>query len=79
MHAIRQIGRHKATGAAAVGYAEPTANPHSQSGCTARPQAIVHRGTELRPRGTWPQNHGATRQPVRICVTRLDTSNVHIR
>jgi len=43
-------------------------NPHSQSRCTARPQAIVYRGVELRPRSTWPRNYGITRQPVRICV-----------
>jgi hypothetical protein len=28
--------------------------------------AIVYRGVELRPRSTWPQNNGMTRQPVRI-------------
>jgi len=62
-----------------AGYAKMTANRHAQSGCTARPQASVYRSTALRPRNTWPQNYGTTRQPVRICVTRLDTSNVHIR
>ncbi|WP_329260234.1 hypothetical protein [Streptomyces pseudovenezuelae] len=62
-----------------AGYAKMTANRHAQSGCTARPQAIAYRSTALRPRNTWPQNYGTTRQPVRICVTRLDTSNVHIR
>ncbi|MFI7298838.1 hypothetical protein [Streptomyces sp. NPDC050121] len=51
-----------------AGYAKLTANPHSQSGCTARPQAIVHRGVQLHPRSTWAQNYGMTRQPVRICV-----------
>jgi hypothetical protein len=51
-----------------AGYAKLTANPHSRSGCTARPQAVVYRGVELRPRSTWPQNYGMTRQPVRICV-----------
>ncbi|MGW5665728.1 hypothetical protein ACWEWG_37900 [Streptomyces sp. NPDC003758] len=49
-----------------AGYAKLSANPHSQSGYTARPQAIVYRGVELRPRSTWPQNYGTTRQPVRI-------------
>lgn len=62
-----------------AGYAKPTANPHTQSGYTVRPQAIVYRGVELRPRSRWSQNYGPTRQPGRICVTRLDTSNVHIR
>ncbi|MEX1651606.1 hypothetical protein ABZ960_00150 [Streptomyces pseudovenezuelae] len=62
-----------------AGYAKMAANRHAQSGCTARPQAIVCRSTALRPRNTWPQNYGTTRQPVRICVTRLDTGNVHIR
>lgn len=41
-----------------AGYAKLTANPHSRSGWTARPRSIVYRGTELRPRSTWPQNYG---------------------
>lgn len=46
--------------------AKPTANPHSQSGCTARPRALGYRGVELRLRSTWPRSYGRTRQPVRI-------------
>ena len=51
-------------------YAKLTANPDSRSGYTARPQVIVYRGVELRPRSTWPLNCGMTRQPVRICGHR---------
>ncbi|MGC0344064.1 hypothetical protein RKD20_009098 [Streptomyces sp. SLBN-8D4] len=54
----------------AAGYAKLTANPHSQSGCTDRDQAIVYRGVELHPRSTWPQNNGMTRQPVRILCSQ---------
>jgi len=53
-----------------AGYAKLNAIPHSQSGYTARPQAIVYRGVELRPRNTWPQNYGMTRQPVRILCSQ---------
>lgn len=49
-----------------AGYAKLTANPHSQSGCTAVPQALAYRVAERRPHSTWPRNHGRTRQPVRI-------------
>ncbi|MGW1746754.1 alginate lyase family protein [Streptomyces sp. NPDC002092] len=41
-----------------AGYAKLTANPHAQSDWTPRPQTIVYRGVELRPRSTWPQNYG---------------------
>ncbi|OIJ91863.1 twin-arginine translocation signal domain-containing protein [Streptomyces monashensis] len=41
-----------------AGYAKLTANRHSQSDWTARPQTTVYRGAELRPRSTWPQNYG---------------------
>ncbi|MDG5808920.1 alginate lyase family protein [Streptomyces ossamyceticus] len=42
-----------------AGYAKLTANPHARSDWRPNPQTIVYRGTELRPRSTWPQNYGA--------------------
>ncbi len=53
-----------------AGCAKLTAHPHARRGHTDRPQAIVYRGAELRPRSTWPQNYGMTRQPVRISCSQ---------
>lgn len=60
-----------------AGYAKLTANPHVQSGCTALPGPSCT-GEWNCPRSTWPQNYGTTDSRQEFCVTRLDTSNVHI-